>query len=343
MSHRNNAPLSFNTRKQSHRKDRMRRMQQGRMTLLALCAVVLLLALTGLIFLICHIAVSVRGQSDPGGNTPPDGSSSQVVYELVTRPYDDIYLGNLVVVNNDHICTFPSVSLTEVTAYRERVDGVLPYVIPNINHPPRMQAEAAEQLNAMLTQFYRLSGDDSLVVYDAYRTQEEQADGNYSVKPGYSEHHTGLLAALSGSTTSSELDAAAYSWIYSNCQSYGYIPRYPAAKAALTGVSNYTEAFRYVGLPHAVYITANQLCLEEYVELLRTNHTSTTGSDGAHLKIDTNGDGSADYEAYYVPANNQPGALTTLPLPTNFAYTVSGDNIGGFIVTVDLNTPTAAA
>ena len=33
-------------------------------------------------------------------------------------------------------------------------------------------------------------------------------------------------------TTSSELDAAAYSWIYSNCQSYGYIPRYPAAKAA---------------------------------------------------------------------------------------------------------------
>ena len=37
------------------------------------------------------------------------------------------------------------------------------------------------------------------------------------------------------------------------------------------------------------------------------------------------------------------GALTTLPLPTNFAYTVSGDNIGGFIVTVDLNTPTAAA
>ena len=112
MSHRNNAPLSFNTRKQSHRKDRMRRMQQGRMTLLALCAVVLLLALTGLIFLICHIAVSVRGLSDPGGNTPPDGSSSQVVYELVTRPYDDIYLGNLVVVNNDHICTFPSVSLT---------------------------------------------------------------------------------------------------------------------------------------------------------------------------------------------------------------------------------------
>ena len=83
--------------------------------------------------------------------------------------------------------------------------------------------------------------------------------------------------------------------------------------------------------------------VEDAVELLRTNHTSTTGSDGAHLKIDTNGDGSADYEVYYVPANNQPGVLTTLPLPTNFAYTVSGDNIGGFIVTVDLNTPTAAA
>ena len=343
MSHRNNAPLSFNTRKQSHRKDRLHRMQQGRMTLLALCAVVLLLTITGLIFLICHIAVSIQNRPDSGEDSPPDGSNSLIEYELVSRPYSDIYLGNLVVVNNSHIYTFPTVSMENVTNYRERVDGTLPYLIPNINDPPQMQSEAAQQLSAMLTQYYQLSGDNSLVVYDAYRTQEEQADGNYSVAAGYSEHHTGLLVALSGNTTSSELDEATYSWIYSNCQRYGFIQRYPLGKTGITGVGNYTEAFRYVGVAHASYITANQLCLEEYVDLLRNNHTSANGTDGAHLRIDINGDGNTDYEVYYVPGNNQPNALTTVPVPKNFGYTISGDNIGGFIVTVDLNAPINAA
>lgn len=342
MSHRNNAPLSFNTRKQSHRKDRLHRMQQGRMTLLALCAVVLLLAVTGLIFLICHIAVSVQNRPDQDENTPPD---AQIKYELVSRSYSEIYLGDLIVVNNSHIYTFPTVSMENVTNYRERVDGTLPYLIPNIKDPPQMQSEAAQQLSAMLTQYYQLSGDNSLVVYDAYRTQEEQADGNYSVAAGYSEHHTGLLVALSVETTSSEpLDPDnTHEWIYDNCQNYGFIQRYPSGKTGITGVGNYTEAFRYVGIPHATYMSANGLCLEEYVELLRNNHTSANGTDGAHLRIDVNGDGNTDYEVYYVPGNNQPNALTTVPVPQNFGYTISGDNIGGFIVTVDLNAPKNAA
>lgn len=338
MSYRNKAPLSFNTRKQSHRKDRIHRMQQGRMTLLALCAVVLLLAVTGLIFLICHIAVSLQNRPDSDDQNSQD-DNSQIQYELISTPYSNVYLGNLVVVNNSHIYTFPSVEMENVTDYRERVDGNLPYLIPNINDPPLMQSEAAQQLSAMLTQYYRLSGDNNLVVYDAYRTQEEQTDGNYSVAAGYSEHHTGLLVALSDSTTSSGLDAADYSWIYSNCQKYGFIQRYPSGKSGITGVSNYTEAFRYVGIPHATYMAANQLCLEEYVELLRNNHTSTAGTDGAHLKIDVNGDGTSDYEVYYVPANNEAGALTSVPVPSDYQSSVSGDNIGGFIVTIDLNAP----
>ena len=105
----------------------------------------------------------------PDENTPPD---AQITYELMSRTYSEIYLGDLIVVNNSHIYTFPTVSMENVTNYRERVDGTLPYLIPNINDPPQMQSEAARQLSAMLTQYYRLSGDDNLVVYDAYRTEE---------------------------------------------------------------------------------------------------------------------------------------------------------------------------
>ena len=34
-------------------------------------------------------------------------------------------------------------------------------------------------------------------------------------------------------------------------------------------MSDYTDYFRYVGIPHAAYMTENNLCLEEYVELVK--------------------------------------------------------------------------
>jgi D-alanyl-D-alanine carboxypeptidase len=108
--------------------------------------------------------------------------------------------------------------------------------------------------------------------------------------------------------------------------------RYPAHKTDETGVSDYAYCFRYVGIPHATYISEKNICLEEYVELLKTNHS---GSE--HLKIE--GADGKSYEVYYVAAGS--GDLTTLSVPSNYAYTISGDNMGGFIVTVDLSTPKA--
>ena len=46
----------------------------------------------------------------------------------------------------------------------------------------------------------------------------------------------------------------------------------------------------------------------------------------------------AAYEIYYVPMT---GDSTTVSVPKNYKYTISGDNVGGFIVTVDLNSPAA--
>ena len=77
-------------------------------------------------------------------------------------------------------------------------------------------------------------------------------------------------------------------------------------------------------------MTEHSLCLEEYVELLRTQYTGSN-----HLSVkDASGE---SYEVYYVPASAN--ELTTIQVPENYAYTVSGDNIGGFIVTVCLDRP----
>ena len=70
------------------------------------------------------------------------------------------------------------------------------------------------------------------------------------------------------------------------------------------------------------------LCLEEYVQLLKTSY-----SGGEHLAI-TGTDGN-QYEVYYVPASDT--ELTSIKVPKDHSYTVSGDNAGGFIVTVNLS------
>ena len=46
-------------------------------------------------------------------------------------------------------------------------------------------------------------------------------------------------------------------------------------------------------------------------------------------------DGTKNYDIYYVPANVN--NVTEVPVPTDKTYTISGNNIDGFIVTVTLN------
>ena len=77
-----------------------------------------------------------------------------------------------------------------------------------------------------------------------------------------------------------------------------------------------------------IYITNNGLCFEEYLDQL----AKTTSPNGEHLTITV--DGGATYEVYYVKAN---GGTTDVPVPADLPYTVSGDNMNGFIVTVTMD------
>ena len=348
---RSSGPRSFNTVKRSNRQARLKRRQQGRIVLLAICAALLLLAVSGLGLLIGNVAVALRGRAQTP--TPPTGNGTDptptLTYSQVSLPYADIRTGELIVVNKNYVYTFPATRLEnldadsklayDLTQYRQSMGGVNPYYL-NLTKTLLMQPKAAQALNAMLTQYYTLSGDPTVTVFDAYRSAEDQ-QGSGSLAPGYSEHHTALnvrLRVLASNKTYADLNANTHPWIYEHCHEYGFIQRYPANKVGQTQIENYGECFRYVGVAHATYIKQNNLCLEEYVKLLRDNHTSALGTDGKHLPIDTNGDGAADYEVYYVPASTGAIALTSVPGPTDHAYTVSGDNIGGFIVTVHLNT-----
>lgn len=54
--------------------------------------------------------------------------------------------------------------------------------------------------------------------------------------------------------------------------------------------------------------------------------------DGEHLRI-TDYDGKI-YEVYYYAASED-FATTMVPVPADLKYTVSGNNVDGFIITVD--------
>ncbi len=92
-------------------------------------------------------------------------------------------------------------------------------------------------------------------------------------QPGMSEHQTGLAVDLSTASLNNALDdpfadTAAGQWIAANCYKYGFIIRYPEDKIAITGYVYEPWHIRYVGQPHAEYISKNNLCLEEYQQLL---------------------------------------------------------------------------
>ena len=97
--------------------------------------------------------------------------------------------------------------------------------------------------------------------------------------------------------------------------------RYPDGKADKTGISPRAYTFRYVGVPHALYMYENGLCLEEYLEEIQGY------SADKPLTIDTDG---GEWNVFYMQANTS--GSTQIAVPQDATYTVSGDNVGGFIV-----------
>ena len=76
-------------------------------------------------------------------------------------------------------------------------------------------------------------------------------------------------------------------------------------------------------------MTEKGFCLEEYIDYVKDYKFS-----GAHLKV-TSEDGGK-YEIFYVDAMSSGITMVPVPKDPSVEYTVSGDNAGGFIVTVTL-------
>ena len=124
--------------------------------------------------------------------------------------------------------------------------------------------------------------DDQQWVYDYYSNLEGWAETNKVVKPGFSEHHTGLLLNIvvwwpdekdsekrvwTTETAERQAKNPDFRIIHENLADFGFIDRYPAGKEEITGMPSEPYEIRFVGSSKVAHeIMDSGLCLEEYLQ-----------------------------------------------------------------------------
>lgn len=135
-----------------------------------------------------------------------------------------------------------------------------------------------------------------------------------------------------GQPTTVASNAVVAEWLRTNACKYGFIVEYEPTVDEAGHKSGHgsdevipSTQLRYVGVAHATYIQANNLTFDAYLAKVRTASSEKPLTFKA---------GESSYAVYFVEAT---GETFTASLPTNYNYTISGNNVDGVIVTVELS------
>ena len=264
---------------------------------------------------------------DPIGDLPT-GKFSATTQDVSSS---DVHTGDLILINDTYKFVAPETAPTLVPIISDRVSHgtsskgypIYSFYTQTSANCAQLEAETSKLFNSWADGFYKATENIDLFVYDK---------GGYIA--GSDEHQTGKVIDIhtwvSGNdygNLDDEESAETFKWVYDNAHKYGFILRYPSEKSEITGVTDERYHFRQVGYAHAYYMSKNGLCLEEYLELLKNTYTATS-------PLEFTGDDGNKYMVYYQAASTD--ATTKLVVPAELPYTVSGDNMGGFVVTVNL-------
>ncbi len=296
------------------------------------------------------VSGTAAGSEQNGALTEDVTESEQngIPTESIRLPQSAVHEGELILVNSDNEFIFPE-TRNDVSVYENKSSS---YKAGDLNVTLSMTAITA--FNKLMDDFYAVTGcrDVMIVSGGGFRTEEfqrqlyldrvatqgEEMAARYVALPGHSEHHTGLAMDLSVYTDSGEGHAVRTyekcTWLVENFENYGFILRYPENKADITGINYESWHYRYVGIPHSLIMKEKGWVHEEYIEYLQNlpEGTAVSWNGVASEEISLDGIHSGDYVIYYVPANEN--GDTEIIVPKNREYTVSGDNISGFIVTL---------
>lgn len=263
--------------------------------------------------------------AESGGTTRPEAGApggEPAVPEETTPTIeiaeDQVYRGSLILVDQDHPVR-PEAVVDDVVKLYGNKELVRGYGL--LNDSIRLSRAIAEKFLEM-TSAAKRDGVKHFLISSGYRTEDEQEElfrqmGAESAMPaGHSEHNLGLSLDI-GSTEDEMSRAPEGKWLSGNAWKYGFILRYPKDKTEVTGIKFEPWHFRYVGLPHSMIMKKKNLALEEYLEFLKEKKVYSASANGVK------------YEISYYPVAGK----ATVPVPESGEYEISGDNIGGVIVT----------
>ncbi len=257
----------------------------------------------------------------------------------ITAGEEQLHRGYLILINKDCDCRYDGENLATLLDSPTRSYAVTDARVS-------LQEDVVPAFDSMMQDFYDMYGSTDIMAACGYRSlstqaqlyqkeieeQGEEEAEKWVAPPGFSEHQSGLAVDLNLTVTGSGQiqyeSVEPYAWINENCHHYGFIVRYPKGRESVTGYSYESWHFRYVGYPAAQYIAGNDMTLEEYLDIV---HTKTI--DNPLLTETPHG----MYAVYYIPAEED--GETELTVPSDRAYTVSGDNYSGYIITVSEQPP----
>jgi zinc D-Ala-D-Ala carboxypeptidase len=232
---------------------------------------------------------------------------------------DDIYQGNLLLVNKEYPVHQVSIR-SDVVNLLTKEDLTNGYGL--LGNDIYLSEEVSYRFSNMIHAAEK-DGVDHFSINSGFRGFDEQSalyeemGPDYALPAGYSEHNIGLSLDV-GSTQMKMEDAAEGKWIEKNAWKYGFILRYPKDKTDVTGILYEPWHIRYVGLPHSAIMKEKNLVLEEYMDYLREKRSISAIVDGE------------EYKVFYYPVSKR----MTIDVPVNRDYEVSGNNVDGVIITV---------
>jgi D-alanyl-D-alanine carboxypeptidase len=140
-----------------------------------------------------------------------------------------------------------------------------------------MRAEAAEAMALLIAeaasdgmQIWASSGfrsyETQAGTYNSFAYQDgEWAADQYSARPGFSEHQTGLVCDICGYDGYFDVGYAENIWLADNAHRFGFIVRYTYENAEVTGYIAEEWHLRYIGREAATYMHENGVVsYEEY-------------------------------------------------------------------------------
>jgi len=250
-------------------------------------------------------------------------------YITIEMEESEIHQGYLLLVNHDHTFEIPNnldlVRITEARTTQFRVQPDTALLLRSVIDP----------LDEMMASFITSTNNRSVAIRSAHRnyeTQQRILNGyisqmgrrealRWAALPRHSEHHTGLafdFGIMSGNTMNAFHGNGSTAWFRRNSYRYGFIVRYQQNKTRITQTNHEPWHFRYVGLPHSALIHQRDWCLEEFIENIR-EYTFEEPMEFEYEGI--------LYEMYFVEG-------TTVRIPVDTDFDISGNNIDGFIVTI---------